>query len=38
LQEAVAHLTAADRHQFERLATSIVLNERVPAVYPAEDD
>jgi DNA-binding MarR family transcriptional regulator len=38
LQEAVAHLPAADRRQFERLATSIVFNERVPAVYPAEDE
>ncbi len=37
LQAAVAHLPAADRHQFERLATSIVFHEGVPAMYPAED-
>jgi DNA-binding MarR family transcriptional regulator len=38
LREAIAHLPAADRREFERLATSIVFHERVPAVYPAEGD
>lgn len=33
LLEVVAHLPAADRHQFERIATNIVLTECVPAVF-----
>jgi DNA-binding MarR family transcriptional regulator len=33
LLEAVAHLPAADRRQFERIATSIVVTGCVPAVF-----
>jgi DNA-binding MarR family transcriptional regulator len=38
LLEIVAHLPANDRRQFERLATSIVRAECVPAVFGAPDD
>ena len=33
LLEVVAHLPAADRRQFERIATTIVLTECVPALF-----
>ena len=37
LLEVVAHLSADDRHQFERIATSIVHATSVPAVFGNSD-
>jgi DNA-binding MarR family transcriptional regulator len=38
LLEAVTHLSASDRRQFERIATSIVFTECVPAVFGTPDE
>jgi DNA-binding MarR family transcriptional regulator len=38
LLEVVAHLPASDRRQFERIATSIVHAECVPAVFGTPDE